>query len=938
MASACSKQYSPEEKIALFRSLFRGRDDVYARRFENRSSGKSGYSPACANEWIRGVCEKPKIKCFACPNRAFLPVTDEVMRQHLSGVNAAGHDFVMGVYPMLLDETCYFLAADFDKDGWQDDLRAVAQTCRDLGVPFALERSRSGNGGHVWLLFETAIPSVLARKLGAHILTVTMDRRPDLGFASYDRFFPNQDTLPKGGFGNLIALPLQKQARVNGNSVFVDENMEPWPDQWGFLAAREKLPATEVEAHVQRAERTGHVVGVRLVLEDEDADSPWQALPSRQPRMGQVQLEVPAMLELVLGCEIFIPKAGLSPALRNRLLRLAAFQNPEFYKAQAMRLPTFDKPRIIACAGDYPEHLALPRGCLEELLALLRGLGIKPLLRDERFRGTPLDVSFRGTLRPEQQAAAAALMEHDTGVLAATTAFGKTVLAAWMIAQRGVNTLVLVHRCQLMEQWIERLSEFLGIPRKEIGCIGGGRKKAKGMLDIALIQSLIRKGDVLDVIGDYGHLVIDECHHLPAVSFEQVARRSRAKYVLGLSATVTRKDGHHPIVFMQCGPVRYRVHARQQAAERSFTHSVHVCPTSFRFAEQEGEDARLHFHALYQNLIGDETRNRQIVADVLAALREGRKPVVLTERREHLEMLHAALSAHVQNVVVLKGGMSRKSVAAAMHQLAEIREDEDRVLLATGHYLGEGFDDARLDTLFLTLPVSWRGTIAQYVGRLHRRHTAKQEVRVHDYADLNVPMLARMFDRRCKGYEAVGYTLLLPASAVPGWPPEVPLPIDPAWKKDYAASVQRLIRDGVDPPLGDLFVHAAQVAASGAIGEARARSAAEAFLFRRLETLAATAGKFQLNEKLSIPFDQRGFMEVDFLCPVLRLVIELDGPQHLADTGAYRCDRYKDALLQENGYFVLRFLSEDVGKELNHVLDAIIRAMAFCGKRTRFSY
>ncbi len=923
-----TKFSSPEEKIALFRSLFRGRDDVYPRRFESRKTGKSGYSPTCANEWVRGLCDKRKVKCVECPSRQFLTVTDDVIRDHLSGADASGRDFVAGVYPMLLDETCYFLAADFDKETWRDDIKAVRQTCDELGVPCGVERSRSGNGAHIWIFFEDAFPAILARKLGAHILTVTMDRRPDIGLDSYDRFFPNQDTLPKGGLGNLIALPLQKQPRVSGNTVFLDDSLTPWQDQWGFLSGAAKLSRECVETVVGGAERSGNVVGVRLVFDDEDTGSPWMTPPSRRRTAPQVKGPLPKKIEVVLGNEIYIPKADISPSVRNRLLRLAAFQNPEFYRAQAMRLPTFDKPRIIACAEDHPEHLALPRGCLDDLRSLLDSLGVKVRIRDERLDGDPLDLAFSGQLRPDQEEAASAMMAHDTGVLAATTAFGKTVLAAWLIAQRGTNTLVLVHRRQLLEQWVDRLSSFLGLSSKEIGRIGGGRKSPTGLLDVALIQSLIRKGVVNDLVGEYGHLVVDECHHLPAFSFEQVARRAKAKYVLGLSATVTRKDGHHPIIFMQCGSIRHRVHAKEQAAERPFAHRVMVRPTSFRSQEQEEENAGIQFHKLYQALMVDEDRNQQIVADVIESVREGRKPVVLTERREHLELLADALSPVVQHLIVLKGGMGKKKLDLAMEQLTTIPENEDRVVLATGRYLGEGFDDARLDTLFLTLPVSWRGTIAQYVGRLHRRHECKREVRVYDYADLNVPMLARMFDRRCRGYESVGYTILLPASAVPGWPPEVPLPVDPEWKRDYAASVQRLIRDGADTPLGNLFVHAARTFPATVKGGAIARSSSEAFLYRRLETLSATSGRFRLNENLPIQFDQRGHMEVDFLCPEARLVVEVDGPQHLADVEAYRRDRRKDALLQEHGYFVLRFLAEDIGKELDCVLDTILRTLA----------
>ncbi len=596
----------PESKIALFRSLFRGRDDVYPRRFENRKTGKSGYAPACANEWVFGLCEKPRIKCAACLNQRFLPITDQVVRWHLSGHDDSGRNFVMGIYPLLQDESCFFLAADLDKTHWQEDARAIIETCCQLDLPAALERSRSGNGGHIWLFFEQAIPAALARNLGAHLLTETMERQPDIGLDSYDRFFPNQDTLPQGGFGNLIALPLQKGPRELGNSVFLDEWNRPHADQWAFLSSIRKIDRECVERIVGEAEKRGRVVGVRLAPVDLDAATPWSAPPSRRRADPPLAGPLPKRLELIVGDQVYISKDALTPGLRNRLVRLAAFQNPEFYKAQAMRLPTYDKPRIIACAEDWAQHIGLPRGCLDDVRELLAHLHISVLVRDERNAGKLLDVRFHGELRPEQMDAARDLLAHDIGVLAATTAFGKTVVASWLIAQRAVNTLVLVHRRQLLEQWVERLSSFLDLDPKLIGRIGGGRRKPTGSLDVAIIPSLVRKNVVDDIVGNYGQIIVDECHHLSAQSFEQVVRKAKARYVTGLSATVTRKDGHHPIIFMQCGPIRHRVNAKEQAAARPFTHTVHVRSTGFRPRGAPLEDARVQFQALYSELIADQ--------------------------------------------------------------------------------------------------------------------------------------------------------------------------------------------------------------------------------------------------------------------------------------------------------------------------------------------
>jgi len=918
-----SQSSAPEEKIALFRSLFRGREDVFARRFESRKTSRAGYAPACRNEWVGGICEKPRIKCADCRNRAFIPVGEEEVRAHLTGSDARGKPFVMGVYPMLEDETCWFLALDLDGKGWREDARALLGGCRRMDVPAALERSRSGNGGHVWIFFEEPLPASLARKLGSSLLTAAMNERPDLGFNSYDRLFPNQDTLPRGGFGNLIALPLQGEARKQGNSVFLDEAFQPHEDPWAFLSSIRKMDRTAVEEQVGRAEREGSVLGVRLVPDEAFALEPWKAPPSRRAE-PPVTGALPERIDFVLSDQIYLPREVMTPSLRNRLLRLAAFQNPEFYKAQAMRLPTYEKPRIIACAEEFESHLALPRGCLEDMISLFRSLGIRYRRKDKRIRGSELKLTFRGVLREDQRQAAEALTRHDTGVLSATTAFGKTVLAAWMISERGVNTLVLVHRRQLMDQWVERLEEFLDLEAREIGRLGGGRRKLKGKVDIALLQSVVRKGVVDDRVAEYGHVIVDECHHVSARNFELAVRRAKAKYVLGLSATVTRKDGHHPIVFMQCGPVRHRVEATTHAGTASLIRQVLVRPTRFQLSPEEEKLGAVDFTRLMEILMFDASRNQTICADVRSAVEEGGSCIVLTERTEHVEMLAASLRELGLEVVAIRGGMAKKVLR---EELETLRASRSIVLVATGRFVGEGFDHSRLDSLFLAMPVSWKGIVAQYVGRLHRTDEGKDKVRVYDYADLNVPMLGRMFDKRCKEYERLGYTILLPASALPGWPTEVPLPVDAGWKRRYSASVQRLVRDGVDIPLAELFVDVTeQIDVGNAQGEDRARSASEAFLYRRLQSLDTTRDRFELNVKLPIAFAGRGSMEVDFLCRERKLVVELDGPHHFQEPESYRRDRMKDARLQERGYHVLRFLSQDLGGHLNHVLDEILRA------------
>ena len=749
------------DKIALFRSLFRGREDVYPKRWENARTGKAGYAPTCANEWAPRICEKPRVKCGACPSQSFPAMTDEAIDGHLRGRHT------LGVYPMLSDDTCRFLAADFDKEAWRRDANAFLEACRSKGVPAALERSRSGNGGHVWIFFTELVPAALARRLGAHLVTETMERNPDIGFESYDRFFPSQDTVPAGGFGNLIALPLQHGPREGGNSLFLDEGFEPHADQWAFLSSLRRLSLAEAIAIADEAGRQGRVVGLRLPLDDED-DEPWSAPPSRQRPLPEIAGPLPERIDAVLGDQLYILRAGLPPGLVNRLVRLAAFQNPAFYSAQAMRRSTFGIPRIVACAELLSHHIALPRGCREAMERLLGEMGIAVDMRDERNPGRAIETTFLGELTPEQQSAADTLLAHETGVLAAATAFGKTVVAASVMAARGTNTLVLVHRRQLMEQWIARLGTFLDLPASAIGRIGGGRRKPGGIVDVGVIQSLVRKGEVADIVAEYGQLVVDECHHISAVSFEAVARRAKAKYVLGLSATVTRRDGHHPIVFMQCGPVRFRTSAKAQARQRPFGHRAVLRSTAFELTA--GMD-RTHqpIQYVYAALAADEGRNDMIFDDVLQALEAGRSPILLTGRKDHAHRLAERLGRFARNVLVLHGGMGTRQRREIMQRLEDIAGTDERVLIATGSYVGEGFDDARLDTLFLAMPISWKGTLAQYVGRLHRLHAAKREVLVHDYVDGAVPALRRMSEKRVRGYESLGYTVERPAG---GSPPE----------------------------------------------------------------------------------------------------------------------------------------------------------------------
>ncbi len=753
--SVSINKFSPViDKINLYRSLFRGRQDVFAKRFESAKTGKSGYQPVCENEWRAGVCEKPKAKCAQCSNRKFVPFDNSIIEKHLRGVESFGkftRPFVAGIYPLLSDDCCYFLAVDFDEETWVQDSKAFIDSCKTENIHAYLERSRSGNGGHVWIFFEDKIKAKIARDLGATLLTKTLDSRPEIKLASFDRFFPNQDYMPKGGLGNLIALPLQKAAREKNHSVFIDpESSNAYDDQWAFLAQIQKNANDLVEQKVITA-HTHHEVLPAYENETSDADEPWL---SRKTEYPKINAQLPAKIDIVLANQIFIEYSGLPAVLRNRILRLASFQNPEFYQAQALRLPVWGKPRILYCYDIFPKHIAIPIGCYDKLLELLVHYGITPVIKDERNLGFPIDVNFSGNLYPEQLLAAEALKKHDIGVLSATTAFGKTIVALWLIAQRKINTLILVHRAQLMEQWVERIASFLQISKKEIGQISGTKKKRFGKIDVALIPSVSRKGEVEEWINDYGQIIVDECHHISAFSFEKAVRESKAKYKAGLSATLTRKDGQHPIVLMNLGPVRYTVNAKKQAEERHIKHSVIVRPTGFILPQILEKPA---IQDVFHEIWSSNARNEMVLQDMMVAYHEGRQILMLTERTEHIQWFYEKMKESVPTLFVLKGGFGKKQLKQIWSDIEAAKANGNIVILATGRYIGEGFDLPELDTLFLPFPISWKGTLAQYVGRLHRMSAGKTEVRVYDYVDSNVPVLARMFEKRKKGYDSLGY-------------------------------------------------------------------------------------------------------------------------------------------------------------------------------------
>jgi superfamily II DNA or RNA helicase len=741
---------TPAEKVKLFRTLFRGRTDVFPVRFVSKKTGNPGYAPACSNKWEPRLCLlRSGGKCTDCANQAFIPVDDQVVIDHLRGRH------VVGCYPLLDDETCWFLAVDFDKSSWQEDVASFAETTRSHGIPVAIERSRSGNGAHAWFFFTAPVSANVARRIGCYFLTETMSRRHELSMQSYDRLFPNQDTMPRGGFGNLIALPLQYEPRQHGNSVFVDERFEPFGEQWTFLASVQRIEPATAEMIARKATRTGQVVGVRFAERiDEEDSTPWARAPSGEKATAVIAGPLPLAVRGVLAQRLYIEKAALPAPLLNHLKRLGAFQNPEFYKKQRMRLSTATTPRVITCAEELAQYISLPRGCAPTATQLLGNYGITCNIEDQRQLGSSLELDFRGDLTPVQTEAARALLAHESGVFVGPPGIGKTVLGTYLVSKRRRSTLIIVHRKPLLEQWIAQLAMFLGLDEKQIGRIGGGQRKPNGRLDVAMIQSLVRRDNVDDLVAGYGHVIVDECHHVPAISFERVLSEVKARYIAGLTATPQRRDGHHPIAEMQLGPIRFRVDAKSQAARRPFRHKLIVRETEFQTI---ADTANVSIQEIYKSIANDAARNTGILNDVISAVEEGRSPILLTERKDHLEYFAEHLRSFVHHLVVLQGGMTKVARGRAVQQLATIPDTAERLVLATGRYIGEGFDDARLDTLFLAMPISWKGTLIQYSGRLHRRHPAKTEVRIYDYVDRQVPMLLRMFEKRLATYRAIGY-------------------------------------------------------------------------------------------------------------------------------------------------------------------------------------
>ena len=759
---AINRHSTPQQKIGLFKSLFSGRQDVFALRWFNPKSNKSGYSPVCRNKWLSGKCDLKKYSCATCPFKLPVSLTDNYIYSHLAGKDEFCRD-VIGLYPLIDGNLCKFLAMDFDSHAtknqlaWKDDILAVHKTYSDFGINSYIEISRSGNGGHLWIFFEEIISTRLARNLGTAIIKAAMQKRHSIPFESFDRFFPNQDEIPKGGYGNLIALPLQGRAVKEGHSVFVNESFIPYEDQWLFLSSIKKVSERVVRSTISGIEKS-----LPDFVEKDESENETKkintTISSQENKESLNQSDFSDTVKIVLSNCVQISKKGSSEKALGVLRRTAVFLNPEYFKNLRMHLPLYNIPRYIDCSKENDDYLLLPRGNLPKVIEKLEEANAKYEITDERETGQKIDLQFTGKLYDEQKDALKALLKEDVGILSAGTGFGKTVVASALIAERNVNTLILVQSHALLEQWKKAIKQFLDITP---GTIAAGKDKSTGIVDIAIVNSLIEKGsdELRHRSYKYGMLIVDECHHVSAFSTENLVASFKAKYVYGLTATPIRRDGHQKIIFYQCGSVLYSTTTKQMNAAQDFAHYFIPRFSSFHYVPELTESKNPSINQYYEKLISNSTRNELIIADVKNAVKDGRTPLILSERIEHLNILYEKLSNSAQNVIFITGRGTQKQKNETLEKLKAVPADESLIILATGKYAGEGFDYPRIDTLMLAMPFSWKGTLAQYCGRLHRNFAGKNEVQIFDYVDYRIPVFDRMYQNRLKGYKHLGYSI-----------------------------------------------------------------------------------------------------------------------------------------------------------------------------------
>ena len=742
-----SSPNTPEEKINLFKELFCCREDIFPKFWENEKTGKRGYSPVCSNEWVRPICRKPEVKCSACQHQSFLPLDEISIKSHLQGFHIAG------TYAIRENNTCIFLVADFDKASWKEDSLAYKKAARELGVEVCIERSKSGNGAHAWIFFQESIWARKARQVGTLILVRATSISQKIKLNSHDRFFPSQDTVPKGGFGNLIALPLQRVARGQGNSVFVDDEFRPVEDQWKFLSGIRRLSQDDIDLLLNK--NLSQDMILNFDIEDFDLRITEKVLDSISKKLKLEEFY--EAINLRISDQIYINTENLPDVLIGAFRRKATFANPEFFKRQKMRFSTWDTPRFICCAENLGNEISVPRGSLDECLAIASEVGANVNIFDERPKHKKIKVKFTGELRQDQKKAIREIIKYDTGVLVAPPGVGKTVIGCHLIAKRKVPTLVLVHRRPLMDQWVERLKEFLDIAPKEIGSFGGSKKRPKGKIDVAMLQTLSKLEDCEEMLSEYGQIIVDECHHIPAQSFEQVMKKIPAKYFVGLTATPYRKDGHQAIIHMQLGPTR---HEMEDFGANALEKKVFIKETNLQFPESL---KRLEIHEIWDILIGHDGRTSMIVQDIKSELEANRFPLIISERKEHLANISTKIktSSIKAKEFILIGDMGKKKRTEILDQIHScVQNKEQFYILSTGSFIGEGFDLPILDSLILTMPVSFKGRLVQYAGRIHRIFEKKEEVRIFDYLDPHSNLTIKMLKKRIPVYKKMGYEII----------------------------------------------------------------------------------------------------------------------------------------------------------------------------------
>ena len=761
--NSVSKNSTPQEKINLFKSLFVGREDVFALRWFNAKSGKSGYSPVCENKWQSGKCDMKKYSCADCPFKLPARLSDQYIFNHLAGKDSVCRD-VIGLYPLMEGDLCQFLALDFDNHGnkisqWKSDILAVKKVCNEYSIPAYIEISRSGNGAHLWIFFSEKVPAKQARNLVTNLLKAAMKKNHSISFESFDRMFPNQDEMPKGGYGNLIALPLQGHSVKQGHSVFVNDDFRPFDDQWTYLSSVQKLQEKDLNRAVKELLAITGDFHVRRNEDDENkqVSSINKVAFNVESKKEVIKDDFTEPVQITLSNQIYIKKKGISEHALGIMRRTAVFLNPEYFKKLRMHLPLYNIPRYIDCSKETDSELILPRGNFAEITEMLKKAEVEYTISYDRETGNKVDVVFKSELYEEQKTALKALLKSDCGVLSAGTGFGKTVTAAALISERKINTIIIVQNHNLLEQWKKSIKEFLGITA---GTIAGGKDKSTGIIDIAIVNSLTEKGsdEVRPRSYKYGMVIVDECHHVSAFTTENLVNSFKAKYVYGLTATPVRRDGHQHIIFMQCGPILYSTTTKQINEVQGFAHYFQPRFTSFHTVENK-EEKEPGINDYYEKMCQSDARNQLIIEDVIKSVENRRTPLILSDRISHLEYLEEKLKSAAKNVILITGKGTQKQKKEQLEKLKSVSDDESLIVLATGKYAGEGFDLPRLDTLMLALPFSWKGMLQQYCGRLHRNFEGKEEVQIFDYVDIRIPTFDRMYQNRLKGYKQLGYKL-----------------------------------------------------------------------------------------------------------------------------------------------------------------------------------